>query len=65
METAVVCLAVATLVLSLVVGALAGSVPMLWWKCFRAEQKVEELDNVVAELLAAAGLRPSHRGERR
>lgn len=63
MEAAVVLLSAAVLVLVLVVAALSGTVPWLWWRAMKYESKadaleaaVAALDDKLAELLEAAGL---------
>jgi Flp pilus assembly protein TadB len=55
-ELAVVALSLACLFLALAVTALGCTVPWLWWRCMRLEEKVERLDEVLAEVLKSAGM---------
>jgi hypothetical protein len=57
---ALAALSLACALQAVVIAVLAGSVPYLWHRTFKAEAKVEELDEVVASLCEAAGL-PSAR----
>lgn len=59
METALVALAFTSLTLAVTLAVLGSSVPWLWWRTLKLEQKVEALDEVVAELLEAAGVKAS------
>lgn len=56
MEVTIVCLSIACLLLTVVIAVLAGSVPFLWWKYWKLEQKIEVLDEALAGLLEAAGV---------
>ena len=41
---------------SVIIALLSATVPVLIWKCFRLESKVDQLDEVVETLCKAAGL---------
>jgi hypothetical protein len=51
-------LALAVVILSLIVAVQSVTVPWLWWRALKTEAKVEALDEVLADLLEAAGLKP-------
>ena len=63
METAVVLLSVALVVLSVLCASLAGTIPWLWWRTFRAEarmraqaKKIAVLDETLAQLMQSIGV---------
>jgi hypothetical protein len=56
MEVCITCLSISCLLLTVIVAVLSGSVPFLWWKCWKLEQKIEVLDEALAGLLDAAGV---------
>lgn len=56
MEAAVVVLGVACCCLSLCVTALAATVPFLWYKFLKAEEKVATLDEALAALMENIGV---------
>jgi hypothetical protein len=61
MEVAVVALSISCAVLALSTAVLAGSVPYIYWKCWRLESDLHALDEVVSGLCEAAGVAPLRR----
>lgn len=51
MVTTIIVLSIALLVLAIVIGILAVSVPWLWWQYFKQERRIRILDRNLSELL--------------
>lgn len=64
MEAAIIALAVVAAVQAAIIAVLAGSVPYLWNKWFKVDVKVEELDETIATLCEAAGIKRESPGRK-
>lgn len=57
MDSVAILLTIAVLILATATAVLAGSVPWLWWRALKLEQKVETLDEALASLMDVAGVK--------
>jgi hypothetical protein len=52
-------LSLAIVILALIAAAQSMTLPWLWWRALKLEQKVETLDEMLSGLMEVAGLKPS------
>lgn len=57
MEAGLIAVAVTAALQALVLVVSSAVVPFLWWRVQKLERQLEDLDEVVSEVLAAAGVR--------
>jgi hypothetical protein len=56
-EAAVIALAIACTLQTLLIGVLVSTVPLLWYRHLKTEKDLEQLDEIVSRMLEAAGVK--------